>query len=182
MNKKAQKPNIQKAILKTLAEKSAVSIESLKHKFLGSKDVDNRKLYALNRSIKNLADLGFIEVYNSDNQKYFKLTKEGKNKVNCQKLEGEEALVPTSWDGFWRIVILDLPEKRKKERESLRYLLKKAGFVCVKNTVWISPFPYEHLFENIKKDLGLGTELIILVTDKLDAETNSAFIKILNKN
>jgi len=86
-------------------------------------------------------------------------------------------LVSTVWDGLWRIIILDIPEERKNEREALRYLLKKADFTCIKNTVWISPFPYEHLFTNIKKDLGLGTELMIIVTDKIDEETKLAFLK-----
>src|SRR3990167_4834137 len=52
---------------------------------------------------------------------------------------------------------------------------------CIKNTVWISPYPYEHLFTNIKKDLGLGTELMIIFTDKLDEETKSAFLKSVKK-
>ena len=131
--------------------------------------------------MKNLVDSGCIEIHSSDNQKYLRLTKKGKSKLNCIKLEGEEALVPRTWDGFWRIIILDIPENRKSEREALRYLLKKANFVCVKNTVWVSPHPYEHLFTNIKKDLNLGTELMILVTNKLDEETNLAFLESMKK-
>ena len=173
-DKNAKKPNIQKDILKFLAEKPAVSVEAIKVK-------DPKKNYALARSIKQLVEAGCVEIHNSDNQKYLKITKKGQGKLNCIKLEGEEALVSSTWDGFWRIIILDLPENRKSERESLRYLLKKAGFICVKNTVWISPYPYEHLFTNIKKDLGLGTELMIIVTDKLDPETNLSFLKSLKK-
>jgi len=166
------KPNIQKDILKFLAEKPAVSIEAIKSE-------DPKKNYALARSIKNLVESGCVEMLHSDNQNYLKLTQKGKGKLNCIKLEGEEALVSNTWDGFWRIIILDIPEKRKGEREGLRYLLKKANFVCIKNTVWISPYPYENLFTNIKKDLNLGNELMILVTDKLDPETNLAFLKAI---
>ena len=169
-----RKPNIQKDILKILAEKPAISIDSIK-------EADPKKNYALTRSVKNLVDSGCIEIHSSDNQKYLRLTKKGKSKLNCIKLEGEEALVPRTWDGFWRIIILDIPENRKSEREALRYLLKKANFVCVKNTVWVSPHPYEHLFTNIKKDLNLGTELMILVTNKLDEETNLAFLESMKK-
>ncbi len=71
--------------------------------------------------------------------------------------------------------MLDFPEDRKQERESLRYLLKKAGFVCLKNAVWISPQPFEHLFMNIKKDLGLTTEIMIFISDTIDPETEKAF-------
>lgn len=175
MKKDIKKPNIQKTILKILAEKPAVSIDSIKEK-------DPKTNYALARSIKNLVESGYAEMRQSDNQSYLKITKKGKSKLDRIKLEGEEALVPRTWDGFWRIIILDIPEERKNEREALRYLLKKANFTCIKNTVWISPHPYEHLFMNIKKDLNLGTDLIIIVTDKLDPETNLAFLESIKNN
>ena len=162
-------------ILKILAEKPAISLQEIKQ------NKDPKISYALARSIKNLVESGYAEMRQSDNQKYLKITKKGKSKLNCIKLEGEEALVPGTWDGFWRIIILDIPEERKNEREALRYLLKKANFTCIKNTVWISPHPYEHLFTNIKKDLNLGTNLIIIVTDKLDPETNLAFLESVKK-
>jgi len=146
-----------------------------------TKLISSKKNYALARSIKQLVESGCVEIHSSDNQKYLKITKKGQSKLNSIRLEGEEALVPNTWDGFWRIIILDIPEERKSEREALRYLLKKANFVCIKNTVWISPHPYEHLFTNIKKDLGLGNELMIIVTDKLDLETNLAFLNAVKK-
>jgi len=174
-DKNVKKPNIQKDILKILAEKPAISLQSIKE------HNDPKKSYALARSVKNLIDAGYAEIHKSDNQSYVRITKKGKNKLDCIKLSGEDALISSTWDGFWRIVILDIPENRKPEREALRYLLKKANFTCIKNTVWISPFPYENLFTNIKKDLNLGTELMIIVTNKLDPETNSYFLKNIEK-
>lgn len=93
---------------------------------------------------------------------------------------GKKSTAPivAGWDGFWRIILLDLPEDRKPEREALRYLLKKAGFVALKNSVWVSPYPFEHLFTNIKKDLGLSTEIMIIVTQYLDEETKKELSKI----
>lgn len=165
------KQDYSKKILKILAEKPAVPLD------LVNNTKDKKLNYAFNRSIKNLVEGGLVEMLNSDNRSYLKLTKKGKNKLNCIKLEANEALVSTSWDGFWRIIILDIPEERKKEREALRYLLKKANFTCIKNTMWVSPFPYENLFINLKKDLGLNTELMIIVTDKIDEDTKLAFLK-----
>jgi DNA-binding transcriptional regulator PaaX len=160
-------------ILKVLSEKPAVSIDSIKS-YGGNASVLDK--YAITRSLKGLAEAGFVEQISSGQNSYARLTKKGKNKLNSIKLEGEGALVSTVWDGLWRIIILDIPEERKSEREALRYLLKKANFTCIKNTVWISPYPYEHLFTNIKKDLNLSTELMIIVTDNIDPETNQAFL------
>jgi len=97
------------------------------------------------------------------------------------ELDNDTTLANTSWDGFWRIILLDLPENRKNERESLRYLLKKAGFVCLKNSAWISPYPFEHLFTNIKKDLGLTSEMMILVTELVDEETKKFLFETFGK-
>ncbi len=170
-------------ILKILAEKPAIPVDEIKKKITTPDPLFHKEgAYALTRSIKNLIESGCIEMIQSDNKSYLKLTKKGKNKLNSIKLEGDQALVSNTWDGLWRIIILDIPENRKNERESLRYLLKKADFVCIKNTVWISPFPYEHLFTNIKKDLGLGTELMIIVTDKIDEETKKYFLNNVFKS
>lgn len=168
--------DISKKILKKLALKPATAIESLKEK------KDSKDKYAISRSLKNLVNSGLARLHDSGNQDYISLTKEGKKKLYSLKLDNENTLVDTTWDGYWRIIILDLPEERKSERESLRYLLKKAGFVCLKNSVWISPFPYEYLFENIKKDLGLTTEMIIITTNKIDEETKKAFLEKIKNN
>ena len=112
MKDNTKKPNIQKDILKLLAERPAVSIDSLKNK------KDTKASYAIARSVKNLVESGLAEIHNSENQKFLKITKKGRNKFNCIKLEGEDALVSTAWDGFWRIIILDIPEERKNEREA----------------------------------------------------------------
>jgi len=160
-----------KKILKKLGQKAVLPLA----------EIAEPGKYELTRSLKNLVEAGYADIRESDNQKYARLTQKGRSKLNTLLLEGEDALVPLSWDGFWRIIILDLPEDRKQERESLRYLLKKAGFVCVKNTVWISPHPYENLFTNIKKDLGLSTELMIIVTQFIDKETKKVLFQSFKK-
>ncbi|MCE9549106.1 hypothetical protein K8Q98_01770 [Candidatus Nomurabacteria bacterium] len=170
-----RKQDYSSKILKILGQKKAVSLPELQNI---ATELPNAK-YAITRSLKGLYEAGLIEHVASPQNNYARLTKEGKKKFHSLKLDNDNTLVNTSWDGFWRIILLDLPETRKNEREALRYLLKKANFICLKNTVWVSPHPYEHLFTNIKKDLGLSTELMIIVTDKLDEETNLAFLSAI---
>lgn len=177
-----KKPSIQRTILKTLSKKGVTPVDFVKkdveEAILGESEASNKTGYAIARSIKNLLTDGLVEAFNSEHKQYLRLTKEGKQKLNNIALECESSLVSTSWDGFWRIILLDIPEERKSEREALRYLLKKAGFACLKNSVWISMYPFEHLFTNIKKDLNLSTELIIIVTDKIDKETETEFLSL----
>jgi hypothetical protein len=51
----------------------------------------------------------------------------------------------------------------------------------MKNSVWISMYPYENLFINIKKDLNLSSEMMIIVTNKIDKETEKEFLLLIKK-
>ena len=186
-----RKKSIQKAILKTLLGKQALSLDSVKKGVEGAilpecegsvDQIDKAKTsYAITRSVKNLLSDGLVEAFNSEHKQYFRLTNEGKQKLNNINLDSESSLVSTTWDGYWRIILLDLPENRKSERDALRYLLKKAGFVCIKNSVWVSIYPFEHMFINIKNDLNLTTEMMIIVTDNIDEETEKEFFETFKK-
>lgn len=169
---KNKKQNYQEKILNLLSGKNAVSFDEISLAKVGAS-----QKYAITRALKGLKETGLVESHSSGQREYARLTREGKKKAHSLKLENDTTLVNPSWDGRWRIILLDLPESRKNQRESLRYLLKKAGFVCLKNSAWISPYPFEHLFSNIKRDLNLTTELMIVVTHSTDSETE----KILRK-
>ncbi len=169
-----KKPEISKEIIKILSESRAVSLPTLVKKVV--QKPTQKQVYAINRSLSNLTDSGLIESISSGQNEYARLSKTGRVKANSLKLTTKNSLL-NEWDGKWRIILLDLPESRKDERESLRYLLKKAGFVMLKNSVWISPYPYEHLFENIKRDLGLSSEMIIILSSTVDSETLTGLSK-----
>lgn len=177
----AKNTDYSKKILKILADSRAVSVVELAGKMApNDPKIATKARYAINRTLKGLMESGLIESHFSGQNDYARLTTAGRKKATTLKLESDTSLL-SDWDGKWRIVLLDLPESRKSERESLRYLLKKASFVCLKNSAWISPFPFEHLFMNIKKDLGLTTEIMILVTETLDPETEAVLYQMFGK-
>ncbi len=176
----SRKVNYSDKILKILGQKTAISLPELT-KQIKTEECLQKSEYAITRSLKGLKDTGLIEQITSPQNEYARLTKLGRKKIHSLKLDSDTTLVNTTWDGFWRIILLDLPENRKSERESLRYLLKKAGFVCLKNSAWISPFPFEHLFTNIKKDLGLTTEMMIIVTEHIDEESKKVLFETFGK-
>ena len=57
------------------------------------------------------------------------LTKDGEKKALIFKIDEIEIKKPAKWDGEWRIVIFDIPERFKKAREALRNKLERIG-VC----------------------------------------------------
>jgi len=49
-----------------------------------------------------------------------------------------------TWDKKWRMVIFDVEEKYRNQRNYLRRQLENLGFGMLQESVWISPFPIEN--------------------------------------
>lgn len=47
---------------------------------------------------------------------------------------------PKIWDRNFRVVVFDIPEKKKAARDSLREKMKELGFVKFNDSVWVYPF------------------------------------------
>src|SRR3989338_5560917 len=54
------------------------------------------------------------------------------------------------------MVMFDVPEPKKAEREWLRWHLKKFNFIMIQKSVWVGPFPLPKDFLDYTKKIGLG--------------------------
>jgi len=155
-------------------------IESL----IQEEDTSKRKVkpkYLIKRAIRKMVEDDIITQHDTHHSSFLSLTPSGRQKLRNIKLSSQSHLISTTWDGYWRMVIVDIPDTRKKDQDAIRYILKKAQFVQIKNSIWISPYPLEHMMINMKKDMGLEAEIIVLVTDKLDTSTESLLIQKFSK-
>ena len=105
------------------------------------RQIKTERLYRIVREFYNdrLID------YKEDKDGFVKivLTKEGQKKALKFKLDDMEIKRPPKWDGEWRIVIFDIPEKLKKAREALRMKLKELGFLELQKSVFVLPYECE---------------------------------------
>src|SRR3989338_1231824 len=59
------------------------------------------------------------------------------------------ALTGKSWDGFWRVVMFDVPEAQRQERDRLRRRLIKLGFGRLQDSTYLSAYDWdEAVFES----------------------------------
>lgn len=183
MRGKNNKKSLQEIILKALSRKKVYKNEELVQNIetlLENKEAiktKTRPKYLINRTLKKMIEDDMIKSHETEHSYFLSLTPAGRQKLRNIKLSSENHLVSTHWDGFWRMVIVDIPDNRKKEQDAVRYILKKAQFVQIKSSVWISPYPLEYMMINIKKDMQLENDLLVLVTNKLDATTEQMLIE-----
>ena len=103
------------------------------------KGFDIRKLYkneySYHRTIDRLEVKNYITKIPNDK---FKLTLLGKLEIlksQNKKIDFD----PKDWDGKWRIVAFDIPEKKRRVREKLREYLIILGFKPIQKSLWITP-------------------------------------------
>jgi len=176
---KKSKKTLQELILgslsKTKARKKKDIIEDIEI-LIDEYEQQERKVkpkYVINRTLRKMIDDNMLDEHETEQSSFLSLTSSGRQKLRNIKLSSENHLVSTTWDGYWRMVIIDIPESRKKDQDAIRYLLKKAQFVQLKSSVWISPYPLEHMMINIKRDMNLEEDVLVFVTDKLDSATEN---------
>lgn len=79
-------------------------------------------------------------------EKQYQLTIQGLKIVKIIKKEGVEK----EWDGKWRMIMFDIPEKKRNERNWLRYQLMAVDYKPLQKSVFIGKEP---IGEDVFKDL-----------------------------
>ena len=75
---------------------------------------------------------------------------------------------PRRWDGKWRLLIFDVPENRKGQRELIRRMLIQIGFVRLQDSVWLYPYDCEDLIVLLKADIHIGKDLLYIIADSIE--------------
>lgn len=110
-------------------------------KYLGKTLIRKIGKYNLERSLKSLKENKLISLSETEDGFEVKATKNGKSYVQKFDLDNLEIPEPQKWDKKWRLVIFDIPEFNKKERDFFAKKLKEIGFCAIQDSVFI--FPYE---------------------------------------
>ncbi|KKS96638.1 MAG: Repressor in the phenylacetic acid catabolism [Candidatus Giovannonibacteria bacterium GW2011_GWA1_43_15] len=96
----------------------------------------------------------------------FELTDEGRVEADKIKLKLEMAK-RKRWDGKWRIIIFDVPEKMRGKRDLLRKELIAFGFMQLQKSVWAYPYKLPEEFIDLWKNAGILSYCVIIEAVKI---------------
>jgi len=131
----------------------------------------------ITQALLRLERRGLIRMTGEGKKREIHLTKQGEKLVNDLYTGAYVIPLPARWDGKWRLVMFDVPEKRKKIRDTLRFLLRSAGFVHFQDSAWIQPYPCDELVTLLRSHLGSGKGEIRYMTASFADESDYAFRK-----
>lgn len=165
--------NIQKAVLQSVAAVGLLSVALLAPnavQILKLFDSKKRKYLrqAINTSRQRLIANGFLKYENG----FLGLTKKGENKL--WEIEQRNYKIPPhkQWDRKWRVLIFDIPERKRNLRDKVRLTLSSIGFKRLQHSVWVYPHDCEDLITLIKADFKIGKELLYLIVDSIENDRN----------
>ena len=101
---------------------------------------------------------------------FARLTPKGEAVLRKLKLQEYKIKKPKRWDKKWRVLIFDIPEKRRKTRVQVRTTLQRIGFIRLQDSVWVYPYECEELAVLIKADLKVGKDILYMVVEKLEGD------------
>lgn len=122
-----------------------------------------------NSALTRLVKKGFIRFENIGRKKYARITEKGKSFL---LYEQQRAALSTGqrrrWDKRFRIVMFDVPERRRPIRIKLRTTMKQAGFLRLQDSVWVYPYDCEDFIALLKADLHIGKDVLYTVVEKIE--------------
>lgn len=111
---------------------------------------------------------GMIEIQTVNHQIYISLTPEGRKRAGILQIDKLKITRPKRWDRKWRLLMFDVPQKRKIYREALRGKLKELGFLPLQKSVWVYPFECRAEMELLQDFFGLSqNELRLIIAENI---------------
>lgn len=94
------------------------------------------------QAMKRLRDRRLVRYEERGKETYLMITEHGKQRLRT--FEFEQIRLPDRprrWDGKWRIVAFDIPERKRRERKIFRDKLDQLGFLALQRSVYVYPYP-----------------------------------------
>lgn len=132
------------------------------HKAL--KNADKREL---GRILKRLQKQEVIFFRDDGENIQISITDKGKEKILAYKFE-DLKIKNLKRDGYWRLVIFDIPEYLKDERDKFREKLLQLGLIRVQDSIFASAYRLKDEVDFLCHYLGISDFVTVIVTNKIE--------------
>lgn len=159
-----------------IAATSPYFIRNLLREYRNLRKYPKKKVY---NTFYSLQKQGCIKIEKRNHQIYISLTEKGRKKAGMFQINNLKIKKPKKWDRKWRLVIFDIAELKRIQREAFRGKLKELGFCPLQKSVWIYPFDCRAEIELLRDFFGLSEkELRLIVAEDIGDNKLKEFFKL----
>lgn len=120
------------------------------------------------RVLYNLEKKRLISLKETNGDLLATFNEKGKKLILKYKFDELEIKKPKKWDKKWRLVMFDIPEKKRLARDVLRRKLKSMNFYQIQRSVFIHPFECQREIELITKVYEIKPFVYFIRVDYID--------------
>ncbi len=124
------------------------------------------------QTINRFKEQKYVEIKNKNGQPVVSVTTKGLNKVLSYKMDGMEIKKPNAWDHKWRLVIFDIKDKHRSDRDLFRNKIKSMGLWELQKSVYVYPYPCFDEVEFLRQIFGVGLDVKYIMADKIEDDEN----------
>lgn len=117
--------------------------------------------------IKRLERQELISIEEKDNKISLQITEKGKRRLLEYDFENIE-IKRKKRDGKWRIIIFDIPEGKKKNRDAFRRKLLQLDCVRLQDSVFVSAYPCKDEIDFLSNYLNISDFVTLLTVGKIE--------------
>jgi len=127
-----------------------------------------RDRYRVKRAMKSLQEKRFVNVYTKNGKEVVEITNEGKKKVLEYDVDDMKLGIPKKWDGWWRIVMFDIPQSKKKGRDAVSRKIKELGMYPIQKSVFVSPYICKNEIDFIGEFFDVRKHIIYIKAKEIE--------------
>lgn len=127
--------------------------------------------YQAKTVLGRLARNGLITFEERGGRRYARTTERGKRVLEFET-QKTALTKKRKWDRRWRVVIFDIPERRKSVRNRLRRFMREYGFVRLQDSVWVYPHDCEDLIALAKAEFRIGADALYMIVERIERDTH----------
>ena len=110
----------------------------------------------------------FITLKEKNDQLIVEITTKGWQKILTYKLEDIKIPEPKVWDKKWRLIIFDISNKKRINRDVFQKKIKSLGFYQLQESIYVYPFKcFDHI-EFLRQIFGIGIEVKYILAEKIE--------------
>lgn len=136
------------------------------------KEVRRKQRDSFNRRLRRFQEQKLVEVKEDASGTTVEITQEGIRRALRYKLETMAVKKQKTWDRMWRIVIFDVSEEKKKQRDVFRHFLQALGFYMLNRSVFVHPYPCFDEVEFLRQISGVGREVTYIVAKSVETSVS----------
>lgn len=96
------------------------------------------------------------------------ITKNGMTRALTYQVQSLVIDKPKRWDKKWRIVIFDVPEKKKRLRDWFRAGIYRLGLYQLQESVYVSPYPCFDEIEFLRELSGVAVSVQYITAESIE--------------